>query len=80
MSSLTGTTVDTVMIRSLQRDENDRGSEVGDKRAMTPFWKPEIIHSCEHHYHHCHHDHKIHNRRHAGGAHEIRPSIEAFVP
>jgi hypothetical protein len=46
-----------VMIRSLQRDENDRGLVVGDKPGMTPFWKPEIIHYGEHHYHHCHHDH-----------------------
>jgi hypothetical protein len=60
-----------VMIRSLQRDENDRGLEVGDKPAMTPFWKLEIIHYGKHHY--CHHHY---NRHHAGGAHEIQSSNE----
>jgi hypothetical protein len=46
------------MIRSLQRDENDRGLEVGNE-LTTPFWKPEIIHNAygEHHYHPCHHHH-----------------------
>ena len=71
-----------VMIHSLQRDENDRGLEVGDKPAMTPFWKPDIILIYSlwrapltyHHYHH------HHNRHHAGGAHEIQPSNEASVP
>jgi hypothetical protein len=71
-----------IMIRSLQRDENDhdRGLDVGDKPAMTPFWNPdknpEIIHYGEHHYQPCHHHH---NRHHAGGAHEIQPSDEASV-
>lgn len=60
------------MIRSLQRDENDRCLEVGDE-LMTPFWKPEIIHYGEHHL-------PSSSQPPAGGAHEIQASNEVSVP
>ena len=64
-----------VMIRSLKRDENDRGLEVATSHGPLPetgdysLWRlgaPLLP------YHrNCHH---------AGGAHEIHPSHEASVP